>query len=77
MSMEDQIKAIPPSSTPHIKGCEATQYVSVPIGVQTVIHIAGSDALVIVGNPNNGCLPTILTRTNGNQSMMRLENCED
>lgn len=77
MNMQEQIKSTPPASTPHIKGCDATQYVSVPHGVQTVIHIAGSDALVIVGNPNNGTLPTILTRTNGNQSMMRLENVED
>ena len=77
MNMEEQVKSMPPSASPHVEGCEATHYFAIPKGVQAVIHIAGSDALVIVGNPNNGNLPSILTRSNGKQSVMRLENVED
>lgn len=75
-TIKQQVKSIPPSATPHIQGCEATKYLSVELGVQAVIHLAGSDALVIVGNPNNGDQPAIITRSNGDQSTLRLPNCE-
>ena len=77
MTIREQVLSNPPNSAPHVAGCRATHYLSVPVGVQAVVHIAGSDALVIVGNPDNGDQPVIITRADGANSKMRLPNCVD
>ena len=59
MSIRDLISKAPPQATPNFAGCMATVYRAVPRGVQAVIHIPGSDSLVIIANPDNGDAPVI------------------
>lgn len=62
MNLKDSIFASPPGTLPRVSGCEALTFLAIQPGVQAIIHVPGSDSLVVIANPDNGDSPTIYER---------------